>query len=91
MRSLRPCRPPTPLHTPGDTGKQFLLLLPGCHRNLVAVPAPPPPSAGGSSGAADAHRRIKRGLLDRLFADNVMDLLLLLAQHARSQPFRWAG
>ncbi|GAB4821374.1 hypothetical protein N2152v2_008420 [Parachlorella kessleri] len=58
-------------------------------RNLVALPTAPPAAAGGGSSAAqDTNRRIRRGLLERLFADNVMDLLLLLAQHARDQPFR---
>ncbi len=60
-------------------------------RNLVAIPALPAPAAGSSTGAADAHRRIRRGLLERLFADNVMDLLLLLAQHAGKPPFRCAN
>ena len=58
-------------------------------RNLVALPTAPAAAAGGgSSSAQDTNRRIRRGLLERLFADNVMDLLLVLAQHARDQPFR---
>lgn len=31
---------------------------------------------------SDAARALRAGLLERLFADNVLDLLLLLAQHA---------
>ena len=63
--------------------------------NLVAFPALPAAGAGGS-GAEDAARRVRRGLLERLFADNVMDLLLILAQHANQAPFRrvagvWLG
>ncbi len=51
-------------------------------RNLAAVPDVPAYSlAGAASG--DAARRVRTGLLERLMADNVLDLLLLLAQHAR--------
>jgi len=52
----------------------------------VAVPETPAAAAGGTGAAAaskEAVRRIKIGLLERLFSDNVMDLLLLLAQHAQ--------
>ncbi len=54
-------------------------------RNLVAIPtAPARAAAGGTTGtSAEAARRVKAGLLERLFQDNVMDLLLLLAQHAQ--------
>jgi hypothetical protein len=49
----------------------------------VAIPAAA--GGGGAAGTAgkDAARRIQAGLLDRLFSDNVADLLLLLAQHSR--------
>lgn len=51
----------------------------------MAIPAAPArAAAGGTTGtSAEAARRVKGGLLDRLFQDNVMDLLLLLAQHAQ--------
>lgn len=48
--------------------------------------APGSAAAGGGAGQAAnkaASRRIQSGLLERLFADNVMDLLLLLAQHSQ--------
>ncbi|KAL4422339.1 hypothetical protein ABPG75_008536 [Micractinium tetrahymenae] len=59
-------------------------------RNLVAIPDGPaaPGPLGASAASKDAMRRIQSGLLDRLFSDNVMDLLLLLAQHAQQRPFR---
>lgn len=51
----------------------------------MAIPtAPARVAAGGTTGtSAEAARRVKAGLLERLFQDNVMDLLLLLAQHAQ--------
>ena len=59
-------------------------------RNLVAIPEPAPTTAAGSTSSKDAARRIQSGLLERLLGDNVMDLLLLLAQH--SQQVRcWNG
>ncbi|KAL4855933.1 Protein timeless [Chlorella vulgaris] len=61
-------------------------------KNLAAMPeAPGSAAAGGGAGQAAnkaASRRIQSGLLERLFADNVMDLLLLLAQHSQQRPFR---
>lgn len=58
--------------------------------NLVAIPdaAAAPGPLGASGASKDAARRIQSGLLDRLFSDNVMDLLLLLAQHSQQASGR---
>eukprot|EP00887_Chlorella_sp_A99_P001979 scaffold18.g1979.t1 len=53
-------------------------------RNLVAVPE----AAPGDPAAEQAAARTKAGLLERLLGDHVMELLLLLAQHARQRPFK---
>ena len=57
----------------------------------MAIPAAPAAAgSGGTAGAsADAVRRVKGGMLDRLFQDNVMELLLLLAQHAQQASDHW--
>lgn len=60
----------------------------------MAIPeAPPAAAAGGGAAGASKHasRRIQTGLLERLFGDNVMDLLLLLAQHSQQVHLRARG
>ena len=54
-------------------------------RNLLATTVPLP---GASAAAAETGRRIKAGLLQRLLDDDVLDLALLMAQHARERPFK---
>ena len=54
-------------------------------RNLLAATEP---ASGASNIAMEAGKRLKNGLLERLFADDVLDLLLLVAQHARERPFK---
>jgi len=54
-------------------------------RNLLVATVPP---AGASNLAEEAGRRIRTGLIERLFADDVLDLVLLMAQHARERPFK---
>jgi hypothetical protein len=49
----------------------------------VAIPEPAATTAAGSTSSKDASRRIQSGLLERLLGDNVVDLLLLLAQHSQ--------
>lgn len=51
----------------------------------MAIPESPTAlsaSTGAAAETKDAARRIQAGLLERLFQDNVLDLLLLLAQHS---------
>lgn len=54
-------------------------------RNLLAATVPLP---GVSPAAVEGGRRIRAGLVQRLFNDDVLDLVLLMAQHARERPFR---
>jgi timeless len=54
-------------------------------RNLLVATVPP---ADASNLAEEAGRRIRTGLIERLFADDVLDLVLLMAQHARERPFK---
>lgn len=48
-------------------------------RNLLVATVVPP---AAPAAAAMVGRRIKQGLLERLFDDHVLDLILLVAQHA---------
>lgn len=54
-------------------------------RNLMGATIPP---AGAGGMQEEAGRRVRTGMLERLFADDVMDLVLLMAQHARERPFK---
>ncbi|KAG7667153.1 hypothetical protein NADE_003050 [Nannochloris sp. 'desiccata'] len=54
-------------------------------RNLLVATVPP---ADASNLSEEAGRRIRTGLIERLFADDVLDLVLLMAQHARERPFK---
>ncbi|KAL0021485.1 hypothetical protein WJX79_010302 [Trebouxia sp. C0005] len=53
-------------------------------RNLLAVP-----DRAATAGSGGDHRtRLRQTLLIRMFDDNVMELLLVIAQHAHAKPFR---
>jgi len=49
-------------------------------RNLLAATAPPP---GASFQQKEACKRSHANLVNRFFEDNVMDLLMIMAQHSR--------
>ena len=54
-------------------------------RNLLGATEPLP---GASPVALENARRVRVGLVERLFSDSVLDLFLLIAQHARERPFK---
>ena len=54
-------------------------------RNLLTATIP---AAGATSMQEEAGRRVRTNMLERLFADDVLDLVLLMAQHARERPFK---
>lgn len=54
-------------------------------RNLLAVPDPAP---GRSAARGDIRERLQQEFLLRLFEENVMELLLPVAQHATQRPFK---
>ena len=54
-------------------------------RNLLRATEPLPRA---SAAALENARRVRIGLVERLFTDNVLDLLLLIAQHGRERPFK---
>jgi len=68
-----------------DTDTALVELVISFLRNLLAATIPLP---GASPSAIENGRRLKMGLLQRLFDDNVSDLVLLMGQHARERPFK---
>ncbi|KAL0032107.1 hypothetical protein WJX77_005423 [Trebouxia sp. C0004] len=53
-------------------------------RNLLTIP-----DRAATAGSGGDHRtRLCQALLIRMFDDNVMELLLVIAQHAHAKPFR---